>query len=164
MLATRSNMTLWVPLFLVVLFGSLRVTPPRASASQLTTLESLFDRRSDAPCVVSVAVRSGSSASAPRIIEAFNAHALDTRIVLDWIAFADDVRGFRIYRRGRGDSHFFLLNREGLIPAWLQNYLDLNIEQHSSYQYVLGVVFANGSEILSQPVEATTSSRSLATR
>jgi hypothetical protein len=92
----------------------------------------------------------------PVPVEYFDAQSTRPGIKLLWCVFSDkDVDGFRIYRMARNDSYLFVVNRRGLIPAWHQSYLDNELSPSTTYRYVLGVVFSDGSEFLSQPVEAT---------
>ena len=147
---------LWAPSFLIVLASSLLLHPPACEASQLDDHISVFGG-------IDLLVES-TRTSTPSIIEYFEARGVDIRVQLDWIAFGDDVDGFRIYRRSAGSAIFLLVNREGLIPAWFQQYLDRGLSPSTSYQYILGVVFADGSELLSHPVETSTSAKAFASR
>jgi hypothetical protein len=93
------------------------------------------------------------------------ANAVASDVELTWAAFSDkDIDGFRIYRREQNESYFLLINTQGLIPAWHQDYTDGELPSASIYQYVLGVVTSDGDEALSQPVEVTTSAKSFASK
>jgi hypothetical protein len=98
----------------------------------------------------------------PVDIEYFDAHPIRTGMKILWCVFSDDdVDGFRIYRMAENSSYLFIVNKRGLIPAWQQNYLDGDLAPSTTYRYLLGVVFNDGSEFLSQPIEAKTSKQSI---
>jgi hypothetical protein len=99
--------------------------------------------------------------TAPVVVESFDAHSTRAGIKLLWRVFSDrDVEGFRIYRIAKNDSYLFVVNSRGLIPAWQQSFLDSEVTPATTYQYLLGVVFSDGSEFISHPVEVTTPARS----
>lgn len=156
MVRNRRHTYLWVPLFLMALSGSLAISVSESIASQHGNAMSLFDK-------IDLLVAK-TSENRPRVIEYFDARPGEVRVQLSWIAFSDDMDGFRIYRRNEGEPFFTLVNRDGLIPAWLQNYLDLELQPSTRYEYLLGVVLSDGSELLSQPIEATTTSKAFAAR
>jgi hypothetical protein len=56
-----------------------------------------------------------------------------------------------------GDVALTVVNKRGLIPAWHQDYLDTDVAPSTDYRYVLGIVFEDGMEYLSQPVGARSS-------
>ena len=101
----------------------------------------------------------------PAAIQYFDARPHGAEVELVWCCFSDkDTRGFRVYRRDQSSSYFSLVNREGLLQPWRQNYLDTDVASASGYQYVLAVVYADGTEFLSQPIEVRTPSRSFVSR
>jgi hypothetical protein len=104
---------------------------------------------------------SSSPQSAPCSIECLDAHTLRSGIKLVWCVFSEkDIDGFRIYRMAENDATLVVVNRQGLIPAWQQSYVDTDLAPSTNYRYVLGVVFENGNECLSEPVEARSSNES----
>lgn len=104
---------------------------------------------------------SSSPQSAPCAIECLDAHTLRSGIKLVWCVFSEkDIEGFRIYRMTENDASLVVVNRRGLIPAWQQSYVDMDLAPSTNYRYVLGVVFEDGNECLSEPVEARSSSES----
>jgi hypothetical protein len=101
-----------------------------------------------------VAKRERAHDSAPVTIEYFRASPAPSAVRLVWSVFSDkDVAGFRIYRASRNDG-YVVVTGSGLIPAWHQEHVDAGLASSTLYRYVLGVVFADGSEFLSQAIEA----------
>lgn len=103
-------------------------------------------------------VAAGPTESRPVDIEYFDAHPINLGMKILWCVFSDkDVDGFRIYRMAENSADLFVVNKRGLIPAWQQNYLDGDLVPETTYRYLLGVVFDDGSEFFSQPIEAKSS-------
>jgi hypothetical protein len=99
--------------------------------------------------------------AAPTAIEYFDAHAMRSGIKLLWCVFSDkDVDGFQLYRMAEDDSYISVINKRGLIPAWHQNFVDSELAPSTTYRYLLGVVFSDGSESLSQPIVVRSSKAS----
>jgi len=93
--------------------------------------------------------------SAPCSIEYFEAHTIQSGIELVWGVFSEkDIDGFRIYRMAENDAVLVVVNKHGLIPAWHQSFEDTDLTSSTNYRYVLGVVFEDDTEYLSEPVEA----------
>ncbi len=102
-----------------------------------------------------VAGRERPNETAPLVIEYFHAYPATATIRLVWGVFSEkDVAGFRIYRMSRSDASYVVVSGNGLIPAWHQEYSDREVTPSTLYRYVLGVVFSDGSEVISQAVEA----------
>lgn len=102
-----------------------------------------------------VAGRERPNETAPVVIEYFHAYSATAAIRLAWGVFSEkDVAGFRIYRMSRSDASYVVVSGNGLIPAWHQEYSDREVTPSTLYRYVLGVVFSDGSEFISQAVEA----------
>ena len=138
-------------LFLVVLCSYLLLYSPSASSSPQSAL-------------LRNAIRGLSTdhkrQSAPCSIEYFEAHTLQSGIKLVWAVFSDkDIDGFRIYRLSEKDVSLVVVNKRGLIPAWHQNFVDTDLTPSTDYRYVLGVVFEDDTEYLSEPVEARSSDK-----
>lgn len=94
--------------------------------------------------------------SAPDPVEYFNAYAASSSVDLDWHVVSErNVDGFRIYRQGDSTA-YVLINRDGLIPVWQDQYNDAHVKSNRDFSYVLGVVLSDGSEFLSQPVQVHT--------
>jgi hypothetical protein len=146
----------YVFLYLIVLCGFLAHAPRNARALQNDA------HRPGAP----EAERGhgiSTRGSHPPLIQFFIAYPASSEVELSWVAFSDeDLEGFRIYRRKQSESYFLMINTEGLIPAWLQDYSDRDLPSATTYQYILGVVTSDGDEVFSQPVEVTTASKTSA--
>ena len=98
----------------------------------------------------------------PVDVEYFDAQTITTGIKILWCVFSDrDVDGFRIYRMAEDSSYLCVVNKRGLIPAWQQNYLDDDLIPSTVYRYLLAVVFDDGSEFVTQPVEAKSSKQAM---
>jgi hypothetical protein len=135
---------------LVVLFGFLTL-PGLTSSSPHSALDILRNSVRTTPTT-------NPDASRPVDIEYFDAHPIYSGMKILWCVFSDkDVDGFRIYRMADNSTDLSVVNRRGLIPAWQQNYLDGDLAPSTTYRYLLGVVFDDGSEVFSQPVEAKSS-------
>ena len=137
-----------IMLFLVVLLGSLTLLPRNIASSTHSALELLR-------YTIRVATNDHQNQSKPVAVEYFDAHSQRAGVKLQWCVFSEkDVDGFRIYRMASDESYLFVVNRNGLIPAWHQDYLDSETAPSTTYRYVLGVVFDDETEFLSQPIEA----------
>jgi len=134
-----------VALFLVVLCVGVVFSPPGISSSPWSALTILRNT-----------VSSGEpEQSAPCSIEYFEAHPERPGIKLVWCVFADkDIEGFQIYRTSERDAALVVVNKRGLIPAWHQSCTDTDVAPATNYRYVLGVVFEDGTESLSEPAAA----------
>ncbi|MDH3214853.1 MAG: hypothetical protein OEN01_01015 [Candidatus Krumholzibacteria bacterium] len=143
-----------VLLLLMVLFGSSLIFPSNIVSSPHSALHRLTEN-------IRAMGQATVNQSAPNCIEYFDARLTSTGIELMWCAFSErTIEGFVLYRMAAGDSDLFIINRNGLIPAWHQSYTDSGLSANTTYRYLLGVMFADGSESLSQPVEVTTPSQS----
>ena len=117
------------------------------------------------PLKLDAAAKANVQHSAPAVIQYFDAYPSCQGVDMVWAAFSDnEVEGFKIYRSDNGEAFFFLVNEDGLIPVWQQEYSDDDVRPSTTYQYILSVILGSGKEILSQPLEVTTSKRSPAPR
>jgi hypothetical protein len=85
------------------------------------------------------------------VISSFVVDAIDGGVRLIWEVFSDDeVQGYRIYRAMESNSSAELVNPEGLIPPETRMFVDDGVRYGRAYDYTLGVVQEDGSEIRSQ--------------
>ncbi|MBP2681323.1 MAG: Por secretion system C-terminal sorting protein [Candidatus Krumholzibacteriota bacterium] len=92
----------------------------------------------------------------PVFVTRFDAVPSEGRVELSWETIADEgVRGFNVYRRGEDEEAPALANAEGLIPAGESKFVDRDIRGGRRYEYTLGVVVEDGTEIKSQAVSVT---------
>ena len=82
-----------------------------------------------------------------------------------WNVHADEtIRGFNVYRRtGAGDSDV-RLTTGGLIAPQERRFVDTDAEPGRLYLYTLGVMKADGSEVMSRTVQVTPKVHQLALR
>jgi hypothetical protein len=103
--------------------------------------------------------------SVPVFVTSFDASARDRGVDLSWDLYADEgIEGFKIYRRGGAAEHDIVLNGGTQVPASERSFTDLEIDPGESYEYRLGVVLTDGSEVYSQPVTVTTAAPGLVLR
>ena len=89
----------------------------------------------------------------PTFITSFDTRVSGTAVELRWqLATDEDLAGFRVYRR-EADSQRSLtvVNPGGLLQLTARRFSDDHIVPGILYDYVLGVVRADGSEIRSRP-------------
>lgn len=147
-----------VQLFLILLFCSLFALPIVTSSAPNAALNMLRDN-------AHWVQQARDNRSAPPVIQHFDARLVTPNIELSWVAFSEhDVDGFRIYRMRHDQSFVAIVNNDGLIPPWHQAYTDTDLTPSATYRYVLAVVLRNGSEVLSNPVDVSTSSGSAPAR
>jgi len=140
----RSRIPQHIALFLVVLCCLLLSFPTLTSSSPQSAVRMLGN---------ALPRTSQKDQTAPTAIEYFDAHTIRSGIKLLWCVFSDkDVDGFRLYRMAEDDSYISVINKRGLIPAWHQNFIDSELLPSTTYRYLLGVVYSDGSESLSQPI------------
>ena len=97
------------------------------------------------------------------LISGFAAVEVNAGVELRWRTVSDEpMLGYKIYRSGGGKSQLAPLNADRLLPPGSDVYVDSNVQGGLSYEYVLGVVLADGSEMSSRvaridvrPVELT---------
>ena len=89
-------------------------------------------------------------------VTSFDASAKNRWVDLVWELYADEgIQGFLIYRRGGTAEQDVILNGGRQVPASERSFTDLEIDPGESYEYRLGVVLMDGSEVYSQPVTVT---------
>jgi hypothetical protein len=99
----------------------------------------------------------------PVFVTAFDAVPLESSVELRWDIGSDgDMKGFRIYRSTEGSQSRDLLNSENLVPPQARKYMDRDVWAGRSYDYTLGVVLMDDSEVLSHAVSVKTKSYELA--
>jgi hypothetical protein len=133
-------------LFLIVLCGALLCFPRGLTSSPLVgaSVFAKFARTSNPR----------SNQTAPSAIEYFDGYSQRVGIKLLWSVFSEkDVEGFQLYRMADDESYVSVINKRGLLPAWRQNFVDDDLKPATTYRYLLGVVFSDGTESLSQPVD-----------
>ncbi len=139
------SVLLLAPAFLFALPGDSRVSQP--AHDQPLAVDDVEDATAFAEPI----------ASAPHIVQYFEAYSVTSGVALAWSAISErDIRGFSIYRRDPDSYEFLLVNQNGLIGPWQKAYTDGGVQPKATYQYVLSVVHTDGSEVLSHPAEVTT--------
>ncbi len=104
----------------------------------------------------------GDEVPVPAAITAFHAVAVNSAIELRWEIYTpDDVIGFLVYRQEAGGSIFESLTPGRLIDARERNFVDSNIRAGQTYNYLLGLIRGDNSELRSDRVTITTPSLSL---
>jgi hypothetical protein len=111
----------------------------------------------DYPTCKSLTIEMGAGPVAV-VVQNFVAHEVESGIELNWDVETDEeIEGFRIYRRSESRSADVVISGAGLIAAELRSYVDNDVfGEPATYQYTLGVVKADGTEIRSRSVAATT--------
>ncbi len=95
----------------------------------------------------------GDESPIPVQVTGFEATAVDAGVELAWdISSDEDIKGFKIYRRPDGETAYMDINSGRLIPAGERKFIDRSIRAGMTYQYMLGVVKENNSEVRSQIV------------
>ena len=93
----------------------------------------------------------------PVFILGFDAREHADGLELSWRIFADEeIAGFRIYRKDAETAPFDLINKQRIIPREERSFVDTTIRPGRTYRYLLAVVKADGSEISSSEITATT--------
>jgi len=102
-----------------------------------------------------------AKATAPLPIHYLDAQAQGKNVALNWgVATERKIEGFRVYRRASSENSFYLVNGDGLIAPWQWTYTDGDPEPATNYHYIVGLVLANGQEVLSVPADVTTNGAS----
>jgi hypothetical protein len=90
-------------------------------------------------------------------IQNFSGAAMGTTVVLSWqITAPDSTQGFKVLRKGPNDPVETVISGPQLIPSTETTYEDADLQPGSAYQYSLGVVLNDASELRSQPIEVKT--------
>ncbi|NIO29693.1 MAG: T9SS type A sorting domain-containing protein [Candidatus Latescibacteria bacterium] len=86
----------------------------------------------------------------PAFYAALTAVLLDNAVRLEWsIGGADNrIRGFHVYRRAGGPGEYIRLNQQ-LILKEIHTFTDWTVKPGFEYEFVLGVVRGDGSEVRS---------------
>jgi len=93
----------------------------------------------------------------PVLIQSFTARAGVEGVTLEWTVHSDErTAGYRVYRRGAGETSCACLNPGRLLPPQASVYHDDGILPDSEYEYVLGITMRNGTEIRSVPAGVRT--------
>jgi M6 family metalloprotease-like protein len=93
----------------------------------------------------------------PVSIQNFSGAAMGTTVVLSWqITAPDSTQGFKVLRKGPNDPVETVISGPQLIPSTETTYEDADLQPGSAYQYSLGVVLNDASELRSQPIEVKT--------
>ncbi|UCG53002.1 MAG: right-handed parallel beta-helix repeat-containing protein, partial [Candidatus Latescibacterota bacterium] len=99
----------------------------------------------------------------PVFINSFSATAREAAVELTWeILSYESVKGFNIYRNLGGTETRVQVNSGGLVPPEARKYTDTNVHAGRSYQYTLGVVLADDSEVGSPTASVRIKALSLA--
>ena len=95
------------------------------------------------------------------LVTAFEASWQGTQVELTWDIAADErIEGFKIYRSAGRRGREVVVNADGLLPPRARGYVDSDIPPDGrSYYYTLGVVSADGSEVLSRTTMVKTAAR-----
>jgi hypothetical protein len=97
------------------------------------------------------------------LISRFDATAADLGVELAWTIISDqDVAGFRIYRGFEGDASNEDMTSGDLLPSYARTYKDRGVSSGTTYEYTLGVVLEDRSEVRSQTVKVKTKSYEIA--
>ena len=95
--------------------------------------------------------------SVPVFVTSFDASAKDRGVDLAWDLYADEgIQGFNIYRRDGAAEQDIILNGGMQVPASERSFTDIGVNPGERYEYRLGVVLLDGSEVYSEPVTVTT--------
>ncbi len=93
----------------------------------------------------------------PVFIRTFEAAVSEGGVDLLWEVASDkQVASFKIYRSAEGGSASEEAASGGLIPAGARTYADNSVQGGKTYEYTLGVVLADRSEVRSQTVRVKT--------
>ncbi|MEJ2720863.1 MAG: FlgD immunoglobulin-like domain containing protein [bacterium] len=104
----------------------------------------------------------GPDLPVPVFINSFQATVLEGGVSLSWQVVSDqEVAGFRVLRRSDDDALDDDITSDGLISAAVRTYRDDTVLGGTTYEYTLGVVLTDRSEIRSQTVRVTTEAYAL---
>lgn len=93
----------------------------------------------------------------PVFVAAFDATPFESGVGLTWEVVSDEeVMGFRIYRRLEGAAVREDITSDNLISLHSRTYTDEGARGGATYEYTLGVVLADRSEVRSQAVTVKT--------
>ena len=99
----------------------------------------------------------------PVLVTGIHAIPIDSGIRIAWNISADEeILGFNLYRRGGNGEGKNLVNGSGLIPAGSRQFTDERVRPGITYEYTLGAVKQNGTEVLSRTAAAIVPLRALA--
>ena len=99
----------------------------------------------------------------PVFIGGFDAIAGVGKVDLRWEVSADeDFLGFKLYRSLEGGSEAVDVTTDALIPSGARAYSDETVRGGDTYEYTLGVVLADRSEVMSQSVSVRAKGYALA--
>jgi hypothetical protein len=91
--------------------------------------------------------------SVPVLFQRLEARRLGGTVHLEWdISTGETLEGFHVYRKEGLDGVELRVNREGLLPISERSFDDVDALPNRAYDYALGVVRSDGSELRSSPV------------
>jgi hypothetical protein len=95
----------------------------------------------------------------PVAVQGMSAEATDGGVEISWDLVADEaISGFRVYRRESVGESSDVPVHEGLLSPSARSFTDHTVVAGRGYQYTLGVVKPDGSEVRSRPVSAVAGS------
>jgi len=99
----------------------------------------------------------------PTLINNFAGRAGDGHIELVWDVFSDEgLEGFAIYRAEGGGESTQLVPPDALLSPQQIGYIDEDVRGGKTYQYTLGVVLEDGSEVRSRTIAVQSKAHTLA--
>jgi hypothetical protein len=98
----------------------------------------------------------------PIQISNFEGRAINSGVALMWdMATDENIERFNIYRKTGENGTNDLINPDDVIQPETREYIDNDVRGGREYRYTLGVVRADGAEVLSQTISVRTKSFSL---
>ncbi len=109
------------------------------------------------PCGVLIGAFDAGCGTVPVFVTGFEAFVQGRSVALAWgLTSSDEIAGFRIYRRDRSAGRTEVLNGGVLLASDSRSFVDAGAGPGAEYEYTLGVVLADGTEVHSQAVAVTT--------
>ena len=92
----------------------------------------------------------------PILISSFRAQPRATGIRLSWNLYADEkISGFRVYRREQGSDAYVIVAPATSVGPEARSWLDTGVSPGVTYEYRLGALRPDGSEVASPVTRAT---------
>ena len=127
-----------------------------------TDADSLFFRTGVAGKEAQIHWIAGDEVPVPTAVTSFRASPTETGVELSWdVSAIDGLAGFNVYRREEGKRILILLNSNGLISADKRTYIDKTGRPGQTYNYTLGLIRKDNSELRSETVTVTTNAPAL---